>query len=220
MSRERIIYPNEPEKWTWEEYCKEFVIHRNNIDDEIETCRTELSNIKYMMYGIIGSTPRDIVNENDDPIECIYSKMMKLINDLKFWVKRCWKLSIIKQYEECIDQGRTDQLYGTIDEDTNKKWQPYIYLCGYYADNEYTCEEEIHNNENVVDMMIEKLMMYAMSTPKQYKNDNCENEFENLFFDVREILDDEYDNIDKYIWTIYDWQFIMNNFNEDSYNSY
>ena len=127
---------------------------------------------------------------------------------------------MIERCNESIQEGEENKLFGTIDEDTNKEWKPYIWIGGMYADNEYTCDSNIAENKSVADMLIEKLIMYVTSTPSNcYENNDGETSFDTVFFDVRSILDKE-DGLECYWWQIFDWEFAKDNFNEDSYNSY
>ena len=73
-------------------------------------------------------------------------------------------------------------------------------------------------------MLVNKLMMLSTSTPDKCFTDrtdreNDETSFDNVFFNVREILDSE-DGLEYYWWRNLDWEFVKNNFTEDSYCSY
>lgn len=220
MGRERYIYPNTPSDWTWEAYMQEYPIHMNTISAEKIKIANDIDNIKIKIFGLVGATPRDICNENDDPFEYVTDKINMLISDYKFLVKREWKLFMIERYNESIQEGEEKKLFGTIDEDTNKEWKPYIWIGGMYADNEYACDSNIEENKSVADMLIEKLIMYVTSTPSNcYENNDEETSFDTVFFDVRSILDKE-DGLEYYWWKIFDWEFAKDNFNENSYNSY
>lgn len=221
MSREVYIYPNHPEEFTWESYISEYPIHMSDISSERKKLKADIDNIKNKIFGLIGAIPRDVCNENDDPFEYVTDKMKSLIDDYKFIVGRLWKLFIIERYNESIEEGDKEKLWNTIDPDTKKPWKPYIWLAGISVSNEYQCESSIEENECTVNMLINKLMMYAASTPDRCFSDDDENgsSFDQTFFDVREILNDE-DGIEYFWRQIFNLNFILDNFNEDFYNNY
>ena len=220
MGRERIVYPNVPSLWTWESYKSKYDIHDKTLAQEHETIKSNINDIKMKIFGLVSATPKDICNENEDPFESIMHKLNMLLTNYRKLVRKDWELFIIERYYDSIKEGEESNLIGTIDEDTGKPWKPYIWICGIYAENEYTCESEIKDSTNVLNMLIEKLTMYVTSSPSNcYENTDEETSFDTVFFDVRNILDKE-DGLEYYWWEIFNWEFVRENFNEDSYNSY
>ena len=220
MARERIIYPNNPETLTWENYVSEYPIcGTHSRCSEKQMLDDEINEIKNKIFGLVGATPKDICNENDDPFECIMDKLNILLNDYKFLVKRKWKLNLIEQYEEVFDEGVQKKLNGTIDKDTNKLWKPYVWICNASPENEIQCDIEIEDAQQMIDMFTRKLTMYVTATPSNCYSDNEEcQSFDNVFFEVRDLLDSD-DGFEHYWWDIFNWTFIKENFNEDSYNN-
>lgn len=219
MASERIIYPNNPEKLSWEAYITEYPIHATSINLEYERLNNEIRELKNKMFAIVGATPRDICNENDDPFECVTNKMTLLLNDYKFLVKRKWRLSIIERYTEIIEDGHKDKLYGTIDKDTNRQWKPYIWFTSCSPQSIYDCNNEIEEANRMIDYFTEKLMMFACATPKNcYEDEEDSNSFDCLFFEAREILN-ENDGIEQYWNELFVWEFVKENFNDESYNA-
>lgn len=220
MGRERIVYPNVPSLWTWESYKCKYDIHNKTLTQEQETIKSNINDIKMKIFGLVGAAPKDICSENEDPFEAIMHKLNTLLTNYRRLVRKDWELFIIERYYDSIKEGEESNLIGTIDEDTNKPWKPYVWISGIYAENEYTCESEIKDSTNVLNMLIEKLTMYVTSTPNNcYENNDEETSFDTVFFDVRNILDKE-DGLEYYWWEIFNWEFVRENFNEDSYNSY
>ena len=219
MGRERYIYPNDPANWSWAAYLQEYPIHMNTIEEEKEKIENDIETIKLKIFGLVGATPRDICNENDDPFEFVTNKLNSLLKDYKFLIKRDWRLFMIERYAETIKEGEEDNLFGTIDEDTQRPWKPYIWISGMYAENEYTCTRNIEENESVLSMLINKLTMYVTGTPNScYESDDEATSFDSVFFDVRSILDKE-DGLEYYWWQIFNWELARDNFNEESYNN-
>ena len=137
MSSEIIIYPKNPYELTWESYISEYPIHMSNMESEECRLKDEINDIKNKIFGLVGAVPRDVCNENDDPFEYVTDKMKSLLSDYKFIVGRLWKLSMIERFNEILEDGKKNNRYETIDEDTGKPWRPYIWFCGMYADDEY-----------------------------------------------------------------------------------
>ena len=221
MSKERIVYPKNPDEMTWESYISEYPIHMSSPESERQRLKDEINDIKNKIFGLVGAVPRDVCNENDDPFEYVTDKMKSLLSDYKFIVGRLWKLETIERYNEILEDAKKNNLYGTTDEDTGKPWKPYIWFCGIYAENEYQCVIAIEDNDNVINMLINKLMMFCTSTPDKCFT-NCEEDetsFDNVFFNVRDILDSD-DGLEYYWWNNLDWKFVKDNFTDDSYNSY
>lgn len=221
MSSEIIIYPKNPYELTWESYISEYPIHMSNIESEECKLKDEINDIKNKIFGLVGAVPRDLCNENDDPFEYVTYKMKSLLSDYKFIVGRLWKLSMIERFDEILEDGKKNNRYETIDEDTGKPWRPYIWFCGMYAEDEYQCDSSIEENNDVINMLVNKLMMLSTSTPDKCftDNENDETSFDIVFFNVREILDSE-DGLEYHWWRNFDWQFVKDNFTEDSYSSY
>ena len=221
MSRERIVYPKNPDELAWESYTNEYPIHLSSMEQEKRRLKDEINDNKNKIFGLVGAIPRDVCNENDDPFEYVTDKMKSLLSDYKFMVEKLWKLATIERYNEVLEDGKENNLYGTTDEDTGKPWKPYIWFCGIYAENEYQCDTAIEENNGVINMFINKLMMFGTSTPDKCFTDCREDEtsFDSVFFNVREILDSE-DGLEYYWWNNLDWKFVRDNFTEDSYNSY
>ena len=90
-----------------------------------------------------------------------------------------------------------------------------------HAEDEYQCDSSIEENNDVINMLVNKLMMLSTSTPDKCftDNENDETSFDNVFFNVREILDSD-DGLEYHWWRNLDWEFVKNNFTEDSYCSY
>lgn len=221
MSRERIVYPKNPDELTWESYISEYPIHMSSTESERQRLNDEINDIKNKIFGLVGAVPKDICNENDDPFEYVTDKMKSLLSDYKFIVGRLWKLETIERFNEVLEDAKKNNLYGTTDEDTGKPWKPYIWFCGICAENEYQCDIAIDDNDNVINMFINKLMMFCTSTPDKCFTDCGEDEtsFDNIFFNVRDILDSD-DGLEYYWWNNLDWKFVKDNFTNDSYNSY
>ena len=221
MSSEIIIYPKNLYELTWESYISEYPIHMSNMESEECRLKDEINDIKNKIFGLVGAVPRDVCNENDDPFEYVTDKMKSLLCDYKFIVGRLWKLSMIERFDEILEDAKKNNRYESIDEDTGKPWRPYIWFSGMYADDEYQCDNSIEENNDVINMLVNKLMMLSTSTPDKcfIDRDNDETSFDNVFFNVREILDSE-DGLEYYWWRNLDWEFVKNNFTEDSYCSY
>lgn len=216
MGRQRIIYPINPIEYTWDNYKDKYPIHCENINDERQKLNNEINNIKNKIFALVGSTPRDICNENDDPLEYIVETFENIIKDYKFITYKLWLLYIIENYEKDIKYGEKNNLLNTIDKDTNEKWRPSITLYGIYAYDIYDCDEEINTNIRLSEMLKNELMMYVSSTPK-VTDDNAD--FENTFFNVRQLLDED-DGLEYYWFKEFDWALTKNNFDNGSYNSY
>ena len=223
MSRERVIYPNHPEQWTWDGYKQEFPICKQDSFSERKYINERINNLKLKLFGLIGATPKDITNDNDDPLDYITSKFTTIINDLKFLTKKRWYMSMIDEYHNSIIEGEEDNLVGTIDEDTGKEWKPCIDIVGMCVDSQYSCDCEIENNNKIAEMLIQELMSYATSTPTNvFNNNNNEDDdtsFHDVFFRTREILND-YEGLMSYWTEVYNYEFARDNWNEESYNSY
>lgn len=220
MSKERIVYPKNPDELMWESYIIEYPIHMSSIKLERQKLKDEINDIRNKIFGLIGAVPRDICNENDDPFEYIIDKMKSLLSNYKFIVEKLWKLEKIEEFNEVLENGKKNNLYGTINKDTGEPWRPYISFGGIYAENEYQCDREIEKNNNIIDMLVNKLMMFSTSTPDKCYTD-CEEElsFDCVFDEVRDILASD-SNLEHYWFNNLDRKFVKDNFANGSYNSY
>ena len=221
MGRERVIYPNHPEQLTWDGYKQEFPICKQDSFSERKYIDECISNLKLKLFGLIGATPKDITNDNDDPLDYITSKFINIIDDLKFLTKKRWYMNMIDEYHNSIIEGEEDNLVGTIDEDTGKEWKPCIDIVGMYVESQYSCDCEIENNNKVAEMLIQELMSYATATPTNVFNNNVDDNtsFHDVFFRTREILND-YEGLMSCWAEIYNYEFARDNWNEESHNSY
>ena len=220
MSKERIIYPNYPEQWTWDGYKAKFPMCNDDITIEKEHIKNKINDFKLKLFGLIGATPKDITNDNDDPFDYVTTKFNNIINDFKFIMKKNWYINMIDEYQNSIKEGNDENLVGTIDTTTGHLWEPYIDIVGMCADSKYSCINEIEENTKIEEMLIQELMSYTIATPKNaYTDSESDCSFNDVFFRTREILSQE-DGLLYYWNQIFNWEFAFNNWNSKSYNSY
>lgn len=222
MSRERLIFPNKPEELCWEGYKKLFPISASSAEIEKINIKHNIEAIKLKIYAMVAATPKDVCNENDDPIDYVVNKFIHLINDYKFNVEKQHQLFLIDTYQESKENGPDDAGRGTQDPDVQKEWEPYVWFSSMCPSTEYECEHEIREYENTANFLMHELMMYVAATPTNVyeQKDKYSNEsFDEVRFRVREILDEE-DGIEYEWWHALSWKFAKDNFNDKSYNSF
>ncbi len=220
MGRERIIFPVNPIDFTWDGYVMKYPINSGSIEKELSRINDEISKIKLKIFTLVGATPRDICNENDDPLDYITNVFTQLIADYKFFINKQWLLYKINQYTEDIEYGKEHNLNDTIDEDTQQKWKPSLFIPGVYVESIYECEEEIQTNNKIINNLTNELMTYVGASPdNRIKNEDNDSPFDSLFFRAKAILDED-DGLEYYWHKNNDWQLILDSFNNGSYNSY
>lgn len=223
MSRERIVYPTHPETLTVEHFYKMYPLVNHDLKIEQSNIHEKINRIKLMIYGLVGSTPSKLVNENDDPLEYMTDKLLSLLKDYKYLITELWWISHIEEYEACFNDLLEDIKNNKINEDTCKPVKPYVWFSGVYVESTYACDSEIESDNHIIDSLINELMMFVCADPSSCFNKDDKyvegNSWDEVNSRINIILDDE-EGIEYYWWHILNYEFIRDNFNEDSYNSY
>jgi len=223
MSRERIVYPSHPETLTSEYFHDVYPLANKDLRIERNIIKEKINRIKLMIYGLVGSVPSKIVNENDEPLEYVTDKLIALLKDYEYLINELWYISHIEEYEQSFNELSEKIKNGETDEDTGRPVKPFLWFGGVYVESTYACESEIESDRRTLESLINELMMFVCADPSSCFNKDDKyidsNSWDEVNSRVNIILDDE-EGIEYYWWDILNYMFIKDNFNEESYNSY